>query len=65
MTARLRGCVQYERAAIGLAIHIITSAIPPADEDQVKHEDEQKSDGANSTKTQSGYPTTSEAEKTT
>jgi hypothetical protein len=60
MTARLRGAVQYEKASIAVAIHIITSAFPPAGE--VKHESEQGADEGG--KTQGSYPAATEEKKT-
>jgi hypothetical protein len=59
MTARLRGSAQYERAAVGLAIHIISSMIQTEGESKVKHEDEQQSKAEEKGSNPSYYPASS------
>lgn len=56
MTARLRGSAQYERAAVGLAVYIISSMVQTDHEGSIKHESEQRSKGDGSDHSPRFYP---------
>ena len=60
MTARLRGSAQYERAAIGLAVHVIRSMLNEDVEGNVKHEYEQKEKAAEGSQSPRFYPSSFE-----